>query len=299
MSFALVFDRTGDEIHFDPINQAVLEFYIEQLDLQTLNTFVPRYASHTQNLLNTLIKLQSTVSEVNHWLFELVDMKIDEFDIEGYLNQNNLNKTHAEWVCSHDLTYHIQDKRKQFGFSGTAEKIHDLFPDDIQMPPLGVVLDQLGWSENYNSINQHVHKIEHFFTDLSYTTGSSWTKLCDNPFSKSVLSNNIANIHIPFNHLGRTRYNKFRFFDNHLEYNDENTFNELLGFVSLNLQSAQTIPLSEEYVSWCKLHNIVPAGDFLNIGNIPNLYDNLTKYRIIIFRNLLKNNSFSIHKVKG
>lgn len=300
MSFVLVFDRTGDEICFDPVNQEVLEFYIERLNHQSLNCFVPELPEKTQYLVDLLNGLHSTVLEVNKWLFTLFDIKINEHTVEDYLDQQNLNKIHADWVVSQQLTYDIQKKREQFNFSEIVERIHDLFPDNIQHPPLMVVLDKLGLSKKYNSINSpYVHGIEEFFTNIRYTSGNSWTKLCDNPFSKSLLTNNTANICISFNHLGRTRYNKFLFFDKQLHYKDENTYDELLNFVSLNLQPAQTIPLSKEYVSWCNANNIEPVGDFLNIGNIPNLYENLTKYRIIIFRNLLNNHGFSIHKTKG
>jgi hypothetical protein len=104
------------------------------------------------------------------------------------------------------------------------------------------------------------------------------------------------NLKLSFNHLGRTLYDKFINFDVNLEHNDENSFNELLGFVTISLTPTQTIPLSLEYVNWCKQHNRTPIGNYLNIGNIPNISENLTKYRIIIFRNLLKNNKFSINK---
>ena len=187
-------------------------------------------------------------------------------------------------------------KRKQFNYTGIAEQIHDMFPDNIQMPPMGVVIDKIGKKNIFNSLNvPYVHKIETMF-DIKYQTSTNWTKIADNHFSKKILNNNISNLSISFNHLGRTLYNKFINFDHALECNDENSFNELLGYVTLNLRPSETIGYSNEYLTWCKSHNKEPIGDFLNIGNIPNLYENLTKYRIIIFKNLLAGNSFSIYK---
>jgi hypothetical protein len=102
-----------------------------------------------------------------------------------------------------------------------------------------------------------------------------------------------------FRHLGRTLYNKFNNFDLNLDYQDENTFDQLLGFVEIGLKMPQTVELSKEYISWCKQHNKIPSGDYLNIGNIPELYSNLTKYRQVMYRNSLQNNSFSIQLTKG
>jgi hypothetical protein len=90
-------------------------------------------------------------------------------------------------------------------------------------------------------------------------------------------------------------YNKYQTFDTDLQYNDENSYNELLGFVSLHLVPPQTIPLSKEYTDWCVTHNKKPSGDYLNIGNIPDLKKHLTDYRLVVFRNLLQPNSFSIN----
>jgi hypothetical protein len=300
MNYILVFDNTGDEIPFESVNQEVLEFYIEQLNKQNLNKFSPKNQLLGKIILSQVNTLKLTVEKVNQWLYDLADIKFDLHDSESYLDQNILNKLHADWAIAQTLPYDIQKKRKQFNFSGIAEQIHDMFPDDIQTPPLGVVLEKIDYSKIYYSLNSlHIHRLEETFNDIGFQVSNIWTNVADNPFSKTILTNDIANLRISFNHLGRTLYNKFENFDMNLEYNDENSYNELLGFVSLNLQPAQTIPMSKEYTNWCKRHNREPVGEFLNIGNIPNLYENLTKYRKIIFKNLLDNNTFSIHKTQG
>jgi hypothetical protein len=80
-----------------------------------------------------------------------------------------------------------------------------------------------------------------------------------------------------------------------LKHNDENSFDQLLGFVDLKLLPAQTIPLSREYQQWCQSINQVASGDNLTLGNIPDLPDRLTEYRHLIYKNLKNNNNFSIH----
>jgi hypothetical protein len=297
MNYKLVFDCTGDEIPFDPLNQQLLDFYIDQLNGQKLNSFHCKNPQYGSRILDRTQKLKQCVSDINQWLYDLAELQIEVCDQEQYLDQRLLNKMHADWVSSQNLIYDIQKRRKETKFSDLSEKIHDMFPDDIQTPPLGVVISKLGFGELYNSLNDsHIHRLEFMFKKIEFAVSDTWTKISDNPFDKTLLTNDHANLSISFNHLGRTLYNKFIFFDNELEFNDENSFDELLGYVTLSLQPSQTIPLSAEYVAWCKKHNRQPSGDNLNIGNIPDLYDNLTKYRIIVFRNLLSNNKFSIQR---
>jgi hypothetical protein len=297
MSYLLVFNNSGDVIPFDPVNQEVLDFYIDQLTCQGLNKFFPVGQNLGKAISKEIDAIRLSIQQINEWLFDLTDTEFKVCDPEGYLDQQLLNHIHAQWVQSQSIPYDIQKKRKQFNYTGIAEQIHDIFPDDIQNPPLGVVIEKIGKKNIFDSLNSaHVHMIESLFHNIKYQVSSNWTKIADNHFPKTILNNNISNLSIPFNHLGRTLYNKFVNFDHALECNDENSFNELLGSVALNLQPSETIGYSSEYLTWCKSHNKEPIGNFLNIGNIPNLYENLTKYRTIIFKNLLTGNSFSIYK---
>jgi hypothetical protein len=296
MNFSLVFDQTGDVIPFTPVNQELLEFYLDCLNQQKFNNFFSADQTHGQKILDKINLLHSRIVEINQWLYDLLDKQIEIYNKEEYLSQWVLNKLHADWVNSMSLTYDIQKKRKQVNFSVFAEQLHDMFPDKITHPPLGEVLSKLGLFDLYTSLNRLIHDLEIMFDNIDYTVSRDWVKISDNPFSKNIITNNQANIKISFHHLGRTLHNKFLYFDTNLEHNDENCYNELLGFVTLSLAPAQTIPLSVEYNNWCQQHNKIPSGEFLNIGNIPDLYENVTKYRTIIFRNLLSNNSFSIYK---
>jgi hypothetical protein len=297
MNYKLVFDCSGDEILFDPLNQELLDFYVDQLNSQGLNSFHCKNPQLGSKILDRIQSLKGCVLEINQWLYNLAGLQLEVCDNEQYLDQQLLNKMHADWVSSQNLIYDIQRRRKETNFSDLSEKVHNMFPDDIQTPPLGVVISKLGFGELYDSLNDpHIHVLEVMFDNIKFSVRNSWTKIVDNPFDKKMLTNNHANLSLSFNHLGRTLYDKFVFFDKDLEFDDENSFNELLGSITLSLKPSQTIPLSAEYIAWCKKHNKQPSGNNLNIGNIPNLYDNITKYRIIVFKNLLSNNKFSIQK---
>ena len=296
MNFSLVFQNSGDSLSFYTINSQaadVLTYYVENLNDRNLNKFSSSVGTAIENSIN---ELHSTIVDCNKVIYELLDQYIDTYSVDEYLDQRNLNKLHADWARSHSITYNISEKRKQYR-SEQAELIHNVFPDDVPLPELGSVLSKLPVGKIYDNINLHVHQIEFLFSNIKFAV-AEWISI-PNPFTKSIITNNICNFGLSFNHLGRTLYNKFACFDQELEFNDENSYNQLLGFVDVKLVQPQTIPLSNEYITWCATHNKIPSGEHLNIGNITDLHKNLTNYRKIIFRNTLQNNAFTIQLHKG
>lgn len=295
MKFQIAFKNSGDSIDFDSVNPEVLEYYVHQLNQQKINSFSIQDKAWTNTVTQRINNLHLTLSDVNSWIQELTDWQYDVFDFDDYFNQRNLNKLHADWVKSQGQIYDIDTKRKQNNFSGTAELIHDMFPDSERMIVLGNLLSKLNRNQRYSAINLRTHALEESFSQLRFEmSDGSWQQF-PNIFDKSVLTNDIANFSLTFNHLGRTLYNKFVYFDLDLAYDDENSYNELLGYVSISLLPPQTIPLSTQYQAWCRSHGREPIGDNLNLGNIPDLPDRLTYYRQLIYKNLKSNNNFSIH----
>jgi hypothetical protein len=295
MKFNLVFDQTGDSIPFQTINSQtsdLLCYYVERLELKNLNNFVSSN-SVGQSIQTCINDLHTIINKTNNFIYELLDYKIETYNDQEYLDQAVLNKLHADWVCSQSVLYDIDQKRKKYK-SLQAELIHDSYPDNIRVPPLGDVLEKLGVKSVYNSINFKIHHLEHIFNNLNYESNThEWIEF-KNPAPKSILTNDNCNLKLKFNHLGRTLYQKYCTFDNDLEFNDENSYDQLLKFLTVNMEPPQTIPLSKEYVTWCNIHNKIPSGDYLNIANIVDLDRYLTSYRKIIYQNDLQKNNFSI-----
>jgi hypothetical protein len=300
MKFSIVFDSSGDFITFQTIsNQTadVLSYYVDNLNNKNLNKF----ASDTlvNEVLAATNKLHSAITESNKFIYELLDRSIATCELEDYLDQQLLNKLHADYVFSHTVKYDIHKKRKQYNYSEQSELIHSMFSDDTPDPTVAVIINKLGYVAQYGDINTSIHLLEKIFSICKFRIASGeWFKL-PNPFSKEILTNDICNFSIAFNHLGRTLYNKFKNHDYNLDFDDENSYDNLHGFVNVKLSPAQTIPLSKEYTEWCKSQNKVPSGDFLNIGNILDLAEKVSDYRKIIFRNSLQKNNFSIQLNKG
>lgn len=291
MKFLLVFENSGDFLPFVArTNQDILEYYVSALgkNNQFLNS------NRTAEIVTErLAKLSTSIADINTYLYELMD---SEFELETgneYISQEKLNQLHADWVNTHSYQYNIDEKRKIWGNEGLAKKLHDMYPDEIRVVMLGEALSKLGRLGDYDRVNTDLHNVEQSFNDVRFNT-LEWVDI-DNLFPKTRLTNDVMNFGIIFNHLGRTLYHKYQNFDMNLEYDDENTFECLHGAVSIRLVNPQTIPLSKEYVAWCKLHNKEPSGEFVNFGNLIDLQEKLTEYRRLIYRNLLAGNSLSIH----
>lgn len=296
MNFKIVFDNSGDFIPFYAVRPEVIEYYVHELEKANLNKFHDHTFSIGKNIAQKIDTLHSSIEKVNQWAYELMDIKVDQYsNREEYLNQRNLNKIHSDYVVSkRNFVYDIDQKRKDYNFQGYAEIIHDMFSDDIRFPQISDVLGKLDKEVSYCDINMNLHELENIFRLITFNIQPiSWVAV-ENPFGSSILDNNICNFRLGFNHVGRTLYNKYQNFDDNLEFEDENSFDELVGRVEISFLHPQTIPLSKEYVAWCNRHDKIPSGDYLNIGNIPDLAEKLYDYRLIIFRNLVANNSFTI-----
>jgi hypothetical protein len=295
MKFSLTFDNSGDSIDFVSTNPDLVEYYVDQLNQQNANSFCVQNSTWADSVAQDINQLHSVLKEVNNWIEDLTNWRYDVFELQDYLDQKNLNKLHANWVNSQNQIYNIDAKRQQNNFTGIVEHIHDLFPDDERCVVLGNLLNKLNRVQQYDQINHAVHKLESKFDQINFEMSDrSWQEF-SNIFDRSVLTNNVANFNLTFHHPGRTLYNKFQTFDLDLEYQDENSFDQLLGFVDLKLLPAQTIPLSQEYQQWCRTVDQVACGNNLTMGNIPDLSDRLTEYRQLIYKNLKSNNNFSIH----
>lgn len=300
MKFSIVFNKSGDSLEFDTLDSTkaqILDYYVDNLNQKNSNSF--RNMIDPGFIDRLISNLHSSITESNRFIKLLTDQSVDEFKHEEYMNQPVLNQLHADWVNSHVYRYNIQEKRRSVDskVSAIADQLHELFSDDIKTIDLGTVLTKLGHDHVYGEINENIHKLESAFNNFRF--GTTELVQFENIFPKSLLDNDICNFRIPFQHLGRTLYHKYQYFDDKLEYADENSFNELLGYVEVNLGRSHTVPLSQEYIAWCQRHGKDPSGIYLNIGNLANLEKRVNDYRLVVYRNIRSCNSFSIKLNKG
>lgn len=300
MNFSIVFDNSGDALDFitlDSSRTEVLNYYVDNLNQLNSNSFQCLMDSTlTDQSVNNLHK---SIVSANAFIEDLTGKPFEEYNSTGYLNQATLNQLHADWVNLHAYQYDVQEKLQSTNVKTVelANKLRQEVSDDIKIISLSSVLSRLGIDDIYGQVNDNIHRLEEKFEHIRYGT-TQWIQF-KNIFPKSLINNDICNFRIPFHHLGRTLFHKYQFFDTNLEYNDENSFNELVGFVDINLSRTQTIPLSKEYIAWCKEHGKEPSGLYLNIGNLKNLEQNLNDYRLVVYRNIRNCNNFSIKLNKG
>jgi hypothetical protein len=214
MKFSLVFESSGDVIPLQTISNKIADvlcYYVDHLNKQNLNKFA--LVGPSDRIDQTIQKLHSTIDECNKFIYELLDNYIPTYSTEDYLDQKVLNKLHADWVNSQSIQYNIIEKRKKYNNSVQTELIHSMFPDEIPAPPLGTIIEKLGFKNLYNSINLDIHTLESLFLKIKFGTADCpWVEFI-NPFGSEILTNDIGNFSLSFNHLGRTLYNKFLCFD--------------------------------------------------------------------------------------
>jgi hypothetical protein len=295
MNFCIVFENSGDSIPFTPINLDTLEYFLDNINRQNINSF--SLPNKIANIKATADKLHSTLLHTNEWIIELIDTKFTTYNSEEYFDPNVLNKIHVDWAKWQQLDCDLKEKRKLKTTSRLIESVHSFFPDSTTLVEVSTIAKHLNLLDQYRSINTLIHQIEFNFLQEIQCGLASGEWICfDNPYPKYQLTNNIANVKLAFNHLGRLLTDKYMNFDMDLEFDDENSFDELVATVSIHLIHPETIPFSKEYTEWCQRHNRTPIGKYLNIGNITDLVTKIKDYRLIIFRNSLKNNNFSIQQ---
>jgi hypothetical protein len=294
MKFQIVFENSGDSLPFVAINADLLCYFLDQINKESSQTFnsVDDYLG--EDIFLKLKNLQKNILSTNKWIGHLTDKIypeiVDEFE---YLDQNLLNYLHAYWVKTQTKAYSIQYKKEHP--TPISKKIEDIFPDNILFPELGTVISQLGLSTAYNSVNISIHKIEDAFSKILFEIKSNDYVYWNNPYTH-LINNDICNLYVEFDRLGRTLLNKYENFDFDLKYDDENVLQYILPKVKLSLVPPRKVPYSPDYISWCKSKNRTPSGNSMPLGNIPNLFENIKNYRTVILKNLLNNNGFKLQK---
>lgn len=298
MNFLLVFENSGDALPFVSINTDVLEYYVDSLNQLGINKFLIDQSVST--LVDQNIKsLDSVIQQFNELpVRHIINVDLNRQQGTGYLDQQYLNQLHADWVAFQRQNYHIRGQCLKHNFSPITKAICEFYPDDEPVVRVGNVLQKLKLKREFDNINFYIHELESRFNYVRACADTDeWIEI-PNPFDKKLLTNNVANLTIDFNHLGRTLYDKFKNFDSTFKYNDENSYNELLKNVAIKLRPPETIPLSKEYVSACQATGREPKGNFLNIGNLIDLDKRLTEYRQIVYKNTLAKNKFSFELTK-
>lgn len=297
MNFFIIFQSSGDTIPLTTDKPDLLDYYIDFLESTSSNQF-----SLISNLkVSNLTQLYQTLQSFNTSIpGKLISFKQPD-DATDFLNQDLINKLHCEWVHSNHKKFLTKDLKKKY--PDILQPLFDQISDDIHDVIFSEIVYKFNMQEIYFAINQELHLVESMFNKINFQAkfDDKWGWIeTQNIFPKNYTSNSQANLSLKFNHYGRTLYHKFCTFDLDLNHDDENTFDQLLGYVQLSLVPPETINYSPEYLQWCTKIGREPGGNNLNLGNIIDLDKKLLEYRKLLYKNLMINNNyFQLSLYKG
>jgi hypothetical protein len=298
MQFSLVFENSGDSIPFKVVeNLDLFEFFVNKLKSESKNAFSNSKLS--KEIDKKLNDINWSLSKTNEVLYLLIGQSFEQKNkLTDYLDQDFLNKTHADWVFSQQKLVDIDAMRfsSRNDVAALGNKLHDMHSDDVRILSIANAMTALGYIYPYEEINLSVHRLEHCFnkTNLEFSGDSKWN-VFDNPFKESIVSNNnVVNFSFGYTYVGRQLYNKYEFFDTDLKYKDHYNYETLEYSFQLNLNKPQTILFSKEFLAWCQSHNIKPVTTQIPLANMIDLEKNLFDYRKILYQNSKHNNQASI-----
>lgn len=252
----IVWTKSGDEISFVPSHPDFYAYYVENLNNDRRNIFHLEKTKFDFDLLDGLAKCLKSTKQLSN----KIPFLIDNWDGD-LLDQSYLNTLHRQWV--------------QTGLK---------YPS---LPPLLKKMNNV--DKDYRNINMFLHQVESSFSSRFVNYLDDPYQL-DNVFGTDILSFDIANICLAFDNLGRSHWEKFINFDNHVQDTDTNNFSKISGKVTVMLRRPTSHQAPKEYVEWCVKHGVPIVGKTLNVGNIDNLDSKLTDIRKMLVRNVHEQN---------
>jgi hypothetical protein len=295
MKLSLVFDNTGDELPFTVLhNHELINFFVDHANKVRQNSFCNHRALYRE-VEPKITHLHWALSKTNEVLYDLIAQSFaQQTNLVEYLDQRFLNAAHCSWVWSQqsevniDQLRHSSDKNK----AKLGSILHELYPDDIRSVPVAAVLEKLGYIFSYEEVNMAVHRLESSFNQstLEFKADQKWN-VFDNPYKSTMTSNNdVVNFAFGYTYVGRQYHDKFVNFDTDLEFDDHYNYEKLEFAFQLNLAKPQTIPFSQEFLSWTQQKQIQPITTQIPIANLVNIEKNLFDYRKILYKNSKDNN---------
>ena len=301
MNLGLIFDNSGDEIPFEiKYNHELIEWFICKAEKDGCNQFYNCDQLY-QEIDRRLNELHWAVCKTNELLWLLSDNVFQQQqDLQDYLDQAALNKQHADWCRSQRVLIAIDQMR----FSDDSQRgkigwqLYEMLPDDIREIYMAQAMTKLGYIVPYEEVNMTVHRLERAFAqDREYSAANKWAgQGIDNPFVDTMISNmDRVNFSFGYTYVGRQTFNKWRYWDTELEFDDHYNYEKLEWSFQLNLDRPQTLAWSPEFLSWTHQQTVKPVASQIPIANIVDLEKNLTHYRKMLYNNARQSNAARLH----
>lgn len=289
MKFSLVFENSNNEIEFETVyNAELLEYFVERCNNNNCNNFTDRYtvsksvSQHLKEIHDAVTLTNSVMSKLGLPTFP------QNNNLLFYMDQQFLNRQHAQWVKSQSVELNIDELRHSADLDTSALgwKLHEQYPDDIRVIRLAEAMIKLGYIFPYEEVNMTVHRLESYFAkNIEFSADIKW-QVFDNPFQQSLVYNNDkVNLSFGYTYVGRQYYNKWQFWDTDLSCDDHYNYETLEYSFQLNLDRPQTVAYSPEFVAWCKQRGVPPISTQIPIANVVDIESHLAHYRAVLYKN--------------
>jgi hypothetical protein len=268
MKILLTWKSTNDTLLFDVINPDLASWFVQtsqqlgnqySLGDQVIDTI------HEKSATNKLI--QEEIAYIKTVNKQLALLKMPIFDLpSNWCDQRQLNKLHKDWG----------ETRLKW------PKLTELF----------YKIDKKIF-EAYQEMNCHIHLIENSFL-YRFRDPTHWR--VDNPLKDKSYDWEVCHLYINYPGHGREAFEKFQNLDTYDDiYRDNVNWDNIDGYVGINLVRPYKETLPQEFLDWCKEKKLTPHTRTLPLANLVNWEENLTAARQIITENvIIQDNYFSL-----
>lgn len=289
MNFYIVFNNSGDTIPVEATNSDFVTWFIETNNANDCNNFFGadfnKLEDKYSELVRNLYKLKS-----NKIVQEFCNIDLDERKFVEYFDQKYLNQIEDDTFRFEHTVINLDEVRSIISTANLI--ISDIYDDTDKEVTVPALLHTIGLDQAFNSIMDYVLSVETNFKN--YQMRPDTPKIFNNPFGPSITSFSRPNVGTRSGGIGRPAYFKYRVFGLDDEVDSLSNFEYLHNNWFLTFCAPHTGTNPPEYVEYCKKRNIYPSGDMISLGDIPDLSENIKKYRTILYKNWQEGNPASL-----
>lgn len=252
--------QTGDHFDIRPVNQEFAAWYVEQCQLHE-NSFV--VTPEIEKIDQLIEQVKSNIQRVNSFLQKI---KIQPLYIhEDLYSQHNLNESHKEWIR----------------LSRNIPKIDQLLR--FENPEL---------STAFHDINVLIHKIE---SNFRYRCDAINPWRVENKFENTISNNGLYNVTLRYTDWGKSSWHMFEDGVTNANTFELSNWKTIGSQIGINLRKPYISQIENEYIQYCKYHQVEPTVKEWPLGNLCNINSDLGTARMLMTKNIsIPNNTLQL-----
>ena len=268
MKITATWSKTNDQLIFQSINDELSIWFVQQCQklgnrfaIGTQVTDIPRRSQNTSTLIS---EIEHDVDRVNEFLPKIRQPRISK--PTDWCDQDQLNNLHKAWARTREQVPHL--------------------------PELLWKLDRSLY-DCYQEMNCHIHLIETSFNYAFRDNETHWR--VDNPFKDTFYDWQSCHLYISYPGHGRAAFEKFQSLDKDVYQDDNCNWNMIDSYIGISLSRPYKTTPPSEFLSWCKIYDLVPHTYTLPLANLEDWQNNLSNSRNVVMNNvIIPDNHFSL-----